>query len=185
MGIGDSVYSQVDFSASETEGCGTLDVDFTNQSVPSGSTFFWDFGDGQTSTLENPSIIYTIPGTYTVSLTVDGTLTETKPNYITVHTKPVPDFSSASDLTGCAPLGVTFSGNDGGSTITSWYWDFGDGNTSSLQNPTHIYDVQNTLTVTLVVVDNNTCQGSVSKTNYVTVYKPVANFDAAKFTCNY
>ncbi len=178
------VYSQADFSASETEGCGTLDVNFTNLSVPAGSAFFWDFGDGQTSTLENPSIIYTNPGSYTVSLTVDGALTETKNNYITVHSKPVPDFSSASDLTGCAPLGVNFSGSDGGSTITTWYWDFGDGNTSGLQNPTHVYNVQNTLNVTLVVIDDNTCQGSVSKTNYATVYKPVADFDADnRFAC--
>jgi len=179
------IYSQnAEFSASETEGCGTLDVDFTNESVPSGSTFFWDFGDGQTSTLENPSIIYTNPGTYTVSLTVDGTYSETKPDYITVHTKPVPDFSSGSALSGCAPLSINFLGDGGGSTITTWYWDFGDGNTSDQQNPTHNYDVQNTLTVTLVVVDDNTCQGSVSKINYVTVYKPVADFDADnRFAC--
>ncbi len=180
----DLAFSQVDFSASEVEGCGTLDVDFTNLSVPPGSSFLWDFGDGQTSTLENPSIIYTNPGTYTVSLTVDGTLTETKIDYITVYTKPTPDFSSVSVLSGCAPLGVNFSGSDGGSAITSWYWDFGDGNTSDLQNPTHVYDVQNTLTVTLVVVDDNTCQGFVSKSNYVTVYKPTADFDADnKFAC--
>ena len=180
----ESIYSQVDFSASETEGCGTLDVDFTNESVPTGTTFFWNFGDGQTSTLENPSIIYTTPGTYTVSLTVDGSLTETKMDYITVYTKPVPDFSAGSALSGCAPLSVNLLGNGGGSTIITWYWDFGDGNTSSQQNPTHNYDVQNTLTVTLVVVDDNTCQGSVSKINYVTVYKPEANFDADnKFAC--
>ena len=50
----DPLFSQVDFSASETEGCGTLDVDFTNESNPSGSTFYWDFGNGQIQRLKTP-----------------------------------------------------------------------------------------------------------------------------------
>lgn len=181
-----SLYSQtVDFSASETEGCGSLNVNFTNTSIPSGSAFFWDFGDGQTSTLENPSIIYTTPGSYDVSLTIDGSSTELKTSFINVYEKPVPAFSSSSLLTGCAPLSVSFNGTAGASTITSWFWDFGDGNTSNQQNPVYIYDTQNSFNVSLVVVDDNNCQGAISEISYITVYKPVADFSAPdRFSCN-
>lgn len=74
-----------DFSANPTTGPSPLTVIFTDESTGSITFWEWDFGDGLTSTTQNPSHTYTDPGTYTVTLTVtgpEGSDTETKPNYI-------------------------------------------------------------------------------------------------------
>jgi hypothetical protein len=75
-----------DFSAIPTSGSVPLIVSFTDQSTGTVDSWNWDFGDGLTSTMQNPSHTYTDPGTYTVSLTVSGpggSDTETKADYIT------------------------------------------------------------------------------------------------------
>lgn len=82
------------FVADETSGCNAT-VHFTDQSQsPSGSTYLWNFGDGQTSTSENPVHTYTTSGTYTVSLTVhnscSGDNTKTQTNYITISLPEAP-----------------------------------------------------------------------------------------------
>ena len=76
-----------DFSASPTSGPAPLRVNFTDQSTGDITSWSWDFGDGATSTEQNPSHTYTDAGTYTVSLTVTGlggSDTEVKANFITV-----------------------------------------------------------------------------------------------------
>ena len=81
-----------DFSANITEGSIPLPVQFTDETyISEPHTWFWDFGDGNTSTLQNPQHTYSEPGEYTVSLTAtsdDGTDTETKVDYITVYPPP-------------------------------------------------------------------------------------------------
>jgi PKD repeat protein len=81
----------VDFSAAPTSGTAPLEVQFTDESTPTPDEWSWDFGDGVgVSTEQDPLYVYTTPGTYEVSLTVnDGEGTETKPSYITV-TGPAP-----------------------------------------------------------------------------------------------
>jgi len=78
-----------DFSANINEGSIPLPVQFTDETyISEPHTWFWDFGDGNTSTMQNPQHTYTDPGKYTVSLTAtsdDGTDTETKVDYITVY----------------------------------------------------------------------------------------------------
>lgn len=81
------------FTASPTSGNAPLTVQFTDESTGDIDTWSWDFGDGGTSTAQNPKHTYENPGTYTVSLTVTGTAgsdTETKTNYITVSSPPPP-----------------------------------------------------------------------------------------------
>jgi PKD repeat protein len=120
--------------------------------------------------MQNPSHQYTIPGTYPVSLTVTGPVgsaTETKVDYITVSVI-VADFSG-SPQTGEAPLTVNFTDlSSGDITITSWAWSFGDGGTSTMQNPSYEYTTPGTYTVSLMVSGPD---GSVSETkvNYITV----------------
>ena len=58
-----------------TEGCGSLLVEFQDLSVGSPSTWLWDFGNGNTSSLQNPLAVYNMPGDYSVSLTVSDILT--------------------------------------------------------------------------------------------------------------
>ena len=76
-----------EFTASTTSGNAPLSVNFTDQSTGSPTTWYWNFGDGSTSTLQNPSHTYSSGGIYSVSLTVgngSSSDTETKLNYITV-----------------------------------------------------------------------------------------------------
>ncbi|MHC4586729.1 MAG: PKD domain-containing protein [Planctomycetota bacterium] len=159
-----------DFNASPTSGCADLDVvTFTNKSTGTITSWFWDFGDGGTSTEQNPSHTYTVAGTYTVSLTAfSGTCSEsvTKTAYITVSDVPIADFSGLP-TSGSAPLTVDFTDLSGGNP-TSWSWDFGDGGTSTEQNPSHTYNGAGTYTVSLTA--SSTCGSGMSeKIDYIDV----------------
>ena len=113
----------------------------TSGNVPISWT--WSFGDGGTSTAQDPPHTYTASGTYTVTLTTtnaDGSDTETKTGYITISkstTAPAAAFIS-NTTTGTNPLAVQFVDASSNSP-TAWAWSFGDGGTSSVQNPVHTY----------------------------------------------
>jgi len=128
-----------DFSADVTSCCEPLTVQFTDKSTPGDYTitsWYWEFGDGDTSTIQNPSHTYNSAGTYTVSLTVTDSHgysdTWTKENYITVKTKPVASASSNSPV--CE--GVTIELYGGPDGMASYSWTGPGGWSSSLQNPT-------------------------------------------------
>ncbi|MFC1927208.1 PKD domain-containing protein [Chloroflexota bacterium] len=165
-----------DFSANVTDCCDPLTVQFTDQSTQGDNpvdTWFWDFGDGDNSTAQNPSHTYD-DGTYTVTLTVTDSHgcsdTETKIDYITSNEGPTADFS-AIPTSGYAPLDVDFSDNSvaGDNTIVDWYWEFGDGDTSTDQNPSHTYGSVGTYTVTLTVTDEHGCSDEATTNVVVTV----------------
>jgi hypothetical protein len=83
--------AQADFTASPTSGYKSLVVQFTDQSTTVHDTWLWDFGDGATSTAQNPLHTYTVAGDFTVSLTINGPGgedTEVKDNYIHVSDPP-------------------------------------------------------------------------------------------------
>jgi PKD repeat protein len=114
----------------------------------------WDFGDGQTSEERNPTHIYEAPGTYTVSLTVANDLgedTKVKTGFVTV-VAVVAKFTAvpSSGSTMYRYSEVQFTDQSEG-VVSSWLWDFGDGTTSSEQNPSHAYAEQGVYSVTLTV----------------------------------
>ncbi|AKB43802.1 PKD domain-containing protein [Methanosarcina vacuolata] len=168
------------FSAKPTEGKAPLTVAFTDTSTGDPTKWKWDFGDGTTSIQQNPKHKYSKAGNYTVALTVSnaaGSNTVTKDGYIQVIEKPVANFS-ASPTSGKAPLNVKFADTSTG-TPTYWYWNFGDGSKSYLQNPTHKYSKIGVYTVSLIV-KNAAGSSEVTKTNYIKVVtKPVAAFSAS------
>ena len=148
-----------EFTANVTSGTAPLVVRFTDTSTEGVPTsWLWDTGDGINSKhAMNATHTFTKAGTYTVSLTVGnaaGNNTVTKPNYIVVTDPkaPIADFS-ASITSGYAPLSVRFT--DLSENATAWNWDFGDGNTSTDQNPTHIYSAAGTYTVNLTATNGN------------------------------
>jgi len=164
-----------DFWAAPLSGDEPLEVRFSDDSTSyEGITSWrWDFGDGGASSEQNPTYTYTQEGVYTVSLTVteaDGDSdSESKVGYITVSdTRPGADFWAAP-LSGDEPLVVSFrdtsTSYDG---ITSWRWDFGDGGTSSEQNPTHSYAAEGTYTVSLTVSDG-AASDTKTRTGYISV----------------
>jgi gliding motility-associated-like protein len=170
-------YAQVpsaNFTAATTSGCSPLVVDFQDQSTGSPTSWLWDFGNGATSTLQNPSTTYFNPGTYTIRLTVtnaNGTNTITRSDYIVIYGKPVVNFT-VSDSVACFPHRAQFtdlSTAATGTINTSWLWDFGDGTQSTQQNPLHIYTTSGTYTVTLKLTNDKGCFSVRAKTAYIQV----------------
>ena len=167
-----------EFTSDKQTGSAPLTVKFTDKSTGSAPlTYTWDFNnDGKIdSTTQCPLFVYSPPGIYTVKLVVTGpggTDTKVKTAYITVKAAPVkPRALFISDTqSGTSPLTVRFTDQSTG-TPTSWYWDFGDGTSSTQQNPEHMYTTSKkskTFTVSLTV-GNVKGYDSLTKTNYITV----------------
>ncbi|MFM7016257.1 MAG: PKD domain-containing protein, partial [Bacteroidota bacterium] len=168
-----------------SDACANSSTIFTNTSTISSGTisgYFWNFGDGfGTSTSVNPTYTYLQPGTYTVTMiaTSNEGCSDTITHSVTIFPLPVPNFLHIS-AAGCGPLVVNFTDSSyitQGSVI-AWFWDFGDGQSSTLQNPSHTYETSGTYNVTLTVTSNNGCENSITVPNIVTVYPgPVAEFE--------
>ena len=174
-----------DFSGSPTSGCAPLTVNFTDLSTGTGiDGWSWTFGDGGSSTAQNPSYTYNNAGTYSVTLTVSSSSQGcndgiTKTGYITVNPAPVAQFVG-SPTSGTEPLTVNFT--DQSTDATSWSWDFGDGvGTSTAQNPSYTYNSAGTYTVTLTAT--NACGSDIEqKVDYISVnpcVAPIADFSGA------
>ena len=192
MLCGIPVFAQpvADFTATPLTGCAPLVVQFTNTSTGSPTSFNWNLGNGVNTVIQNPSTTYTLPGTYTVTLTVsnsNGSNTKTVTNYITVHESPTVNFT-VNDTAACPPHAAVFTDASnpnmpGGATYN---WSFGDGNSSSLQNSSHTYPVPGYYNVTLVVTNSGGCTKSLTKPNFIHVLTPpTANFTASQTSfCN-
>ncbi len=171
-----------DFSASKTIGELPLYVQFTDLSTGASITSWsWDLdGDGTPdSTAQTPSWTYESGGSYTVSLTVSGlwgSSSETKVDYITIAVPPEADFSAAP-TSGEAPLAVQFTDLSTGD-VASWYWEFGDGQTSILQNPEHTYNSVGWYTVKLTVTGYPSVD-SCTKEKYIQVFDDIWYVDCA------
>lgn len=143
-------------------------LDFTNQSSQVATIFAWEFGDGNTSTQENPSHTYNASGQYNVTLmisTQDG-CGDTIVQEVTAYDQPVANFEV--DPT-CLETTSNFNdlstiNNIDGDQITGWFWNFGDGNTANQQNPNNLYADENNYTVSLLVTSNYGCVDSISQT---------------------
>jgi PKD repeat protein len=154
---------QAEFDANVLAGASPLSVQFTDYSgyynmadtTASITQWQWNFGNGATSTLQNPAHTYSAPGVYTVSLTATDSTgasdTETKTGFIAVgQSAPLrAQFTSASRM-GSDRTVVKFDDQSSGN-ITGWLWDFGDGATSTEQNPVHAYTITGTYSVSLTV----------------------------------
>ena len=153
-----------EFTSNRQAGCAPLGVSFRDQSTNSPKYWSWDFGNGQFSNLQNPSVTYAQPGIYNVTLTVrngDGTHAITKTGYITVSESPQANFI-ASRTIACAPASIQFTDRSvpNNSPINEWYWDFGDGTTSDQQNPVKSYTEPGFYTVSLRVTSASGCVAS-------------------------
>lgn len=167
----------IDFSVSEAVGCLGDQLQFSDLSSPPPTSWLWDFGDGNTSTQQNPTHLYTTPGTFSVTLTASyaGSCqdTESKQDFITIG--GIPFVAFAPDQTaGCeTPFTVNFDNNSVGAGLT-YDWDFGDGNTSSDSDPVHTYTTFGSFTVTLTATNPQGC--SASQTANINVTETAADF---------
>ncbi len=129
----------------------------------------------------NQNVTPMVSTTFVVTVTDANGCTTTQNVPVTVN--PLPVAVVGADVTqGCAPVCVNFAdlSTIASGTITSWAWDFGDGNTSNVQNPPlHCYDSAGVYTVTLFVTSSDGCSQTIVMNNYITVFaNPVAAFGA-------
>lgn len=150
---------------------------FTDTSTGSPTAWSWSFGDGGTSTQQNPSHTYEEPGTYTATLVATSTGGQSsKSAFVTVGDAPelAADFTSSAD-----GLNVLFTDKSTGDPVR-WSWDFGDGKSSTQKSPSHSYTRAGTYTVSLTVANTYGTQASTSK--FVTLSlgsAPQADFTSA------
>lgn len=166
------------FIADATSGCAPLVVHFTNTSTGA-TTYFWDLGNGTTSTLKDVSGTYLTPGTYIVKLVATGGGTSvTYTMTITVH--PLPTVSFFADKTAVCPGSpVTFTSTSSGGVPgpMTYTWNFGDGFLGSGTPATHTYLTPGFYKVTLSVTNATGCSNVLSIPSFIQVYnKPLVNF---------
>jgi len=167
------------FTQNKLGGCSPLAVTFNNSTTGAavGATYTWNFGNGNTVTTTDGvtpvSATYFTPQTYTVTLTVhSGAQTSTKTATVVVYKSPVVDFT-ANNTTGCMPMVASFvsSSTPGNGSITNYFWDFGDGNTTVTTAPvvTNTYLFAGTYSVSLTVTNSLGCSNTLKKNNIITV----------------
>jgi PKD repeat protein len=169
------------FTTSATNISAFQTIQFTDTSETTPTRWNWDFGDGISSTEQNPSHMYRSAGNFSVSLKAwndMGSDTETKTGFIRVSiTKPLNADFTATPLIASTDDSISFSDRSDTSP-TRWYWDFGDGKSSTLRNPTHAYTTGGNYTVSLTAGNANG-NDTRSMENYIRIYpdpKPVAGF---------
>lgn len=145
--------------------CTNNDITFSYDSFYAGkpiSTYNWDFGNGATSNLQTDSTHYANAGSYTVSLnlTTQDACVYAQTFPIEIMEGPVASFTAATGTTQTEVIFTNTSTFSAGS-ITQNAWDFGDGITSNLVNPTHDFPGADTYPVTLTVTADNGCKNSV------------------------
>jgi gliding motility-associated-like protein len=163
------------FTSDQQTQCAPAVIRFFDQSTGGPTSWEWDLGNGSGAvTIQNPTATYFTPGTYTVKLVIrnaTGADSITKTNFITILGPPQVNFV-ADDTVGCFNHKVQFTdqtvtSNSG--SISSWFWDFGDGTNSNQQNPLHVYTLSGNFTVNLTVTQSNGCVSTFTRPQYITV----------------
>lgn len=127
-----------------------LDFTVLSQHTPD-AVFEWDFGDGTTSQVSNPTKSYTAPGEYLVTLTVsENACTTFLTDTVRIFPEIEPDFDPDTVI-GCAPLTVQFVDNINTWVNISYLWEFGDGSASTANSPSHTYNLPGTYDVRLTI----------------------------------
>ena len=151
------------FEVDNAEGCPDFTVNFIN-STQNGTTYYWDFGDGSSSTVTNPEAhVYTVPGRYNVLLTAYGPDNKnvTKDTVITVYQAPEADFDYSPDSLYVEQNMRCYNYSE---NSTSYLWEFGTGDTSVQPSPTYRYAEPGEYIIILWASNLNACTDSVSKT---------------------
>ena len=160
-----------DFTSDFSGGGAPATVHFTDLTPPLVTHRFWDFGDGSSAMDPTPPVhTYTANNPYPVTLIVSNPWCRNATmisDYIVVG-KPLADFT-ASPISEIVPATIHFTDTSNGNPDT-WSWDFGDGGTSAEQNPTYVYTVPGTYTVSLTA--SNSYGSNIStKAGYITALK--------------
>lgn len=175
------VQTEPNASFSSTQVCEGLSTDFTDNTTLAGggaiASWSWDFGDANVSSVQNPANLYANYGTYNTLLTVttDSGCTDTVTIAVIVNPVPVAGFTSA-DVCLYDIMSFTSTSTVASGTV-SWYWDFDNGSTSTLENPTQLYVADGLYNITLVVTSNYNCTDTIMQT-FEVFAAPIADFSA-------
>jgi gliding motility-associated-like protein len=154
--------ADANYTVDYISGCAPLTVQFQNQST-TGGTYLWDFGGGDTtSTILNPVHVFPNPGTYSVLLLVNNpascNIYDTAVQFVTVYPGITADFNYSS-----VQCTNQFNFTDSSAVApVSWLWYFGDGDSATVQNPSHPYDSTGTYNVQLISTTVNGCADTIS-----------------------
>lgn len=164
------------FTVDRQSGCPPMPVDFTSTSTPGAaaiSTTVWDFRNGETTEGTTAQYTYTSAGNYDIILKVtdengcSSTLEDDK--FITVADKPEVNFAASDTFACSAPMNVSFTNLSTESTDLSYYWNFGNGSTSTDLSNSSIYYSTGSYDVKLKATDQYGCSDSLTKKSYITI----------------
>jgi len=153
-------------------------------------TWYWTFGDGGTSVLQNPQHAYSSPGVYNITLTgTDSNGCDSTDTYqVTVNPLPYADFSTSAPSCVNSPVEFYDMSSAPNGWVVEWHWYFGDGTDTVVLFPdppdvTHTYTSSGAFVASLVVTSNAGCQDSVTHEVSVSV-SPQADFIAGGPRCD-
>lgn len=148
--------------------CTGTTYQFLGNGAIAGLTYFWDFGDGDTSTQETPTHLYAGPGSYLVKLTVsNGSCDSTSQETITVYPPPKAKYSYTPQTVLISNPKVTFLNQSSEGAL--FVWDFGDGTADTILNPIHFFQDTGSYLVKLVAKSANGCYDT---TEQVIIVRP-------------
>jgi len=187
-----TVYAKpiVKFGSSDTIACAPANCFFTDSSTASSgsiASWQWDFGDGSLSSQQNPSHVYSAGGNYNVTLKVVNSAgcvqTLSKPTYVKISAPVHAAFSHLPANTCTAPASLQFTNTSTGGGTLSYSWNFGDGNTSSLDQPLHNYASVGTYTVSLAVSNASGCTDTLTIPSFINIGMQAADFSLPLTAC--
>lgn len=156
---------KADFGVPDSVSCPGKSVQFLTRATGAIVTHRWSFGDGKTSGARNPQNIYSNAGLYDIKLFVLDRFgcadSISKPKYVLIDT-PFADFKVNDTTANCPPLDAKFQ--FAGRFKESVRWDFGDGDVSILDSPTHLYGIPGTYIAKLIVRSPGGCTDTAFKT---------------------
>lgn len=161
----------INFTMNSTTACAPGALQFFDNSISGNPTdaisyWSWNFGDGGTSNFQDPIHTYSVAGTYSVTLTAitDAGCTNnnlTAPITVTVHPAPNAVFTTNGTLFNI-PFDITQCSTPTDNNIASYSWNFGDGGTSVLSDPSHLYTSLGTFNIQLIVTNGFGCKDTAN-----------------------
>lgn len=171
-------------------GCTPFPVAFLDSSTITSTAMItdwnWNFGDGDTSILQDPVHIYEDSGSFVVTLMIEDEYgcVDSDTAQVTSLEGIIANWT-ASDSIGCSPIEISFTDLSFNGTASTWSWDFGDGGSSNASNPSHNYLQDGVYTVQLIVADDQGCEDTLTRVNYINLRKPTLTIEASEAAgCN-
>ncbi len=159
--------------------CVGVPVPMLDNSTVGANSWIWSSGAGQTVAQQNPTFVYSTPGTYIITLTSQNTTSgcqSTVTKQIIIYPNPIPAFTASQQI-GCTPSTITFTNNSPAGT--DFEWDFGDGQTYTGQNPPpHVYSAEGTYDVTLTMTSVNGCTSTKTIPDMIQIFPVIVDFTA-------